>query len=198
MMIPFNTIPVLPRIQTLLYGLLALLALHMANSPVHAKEALDPYVKGVQLQGQGRMTVWGFDVYDARLYVGDQRGQSGFALDINYLRSLKGSDITKSTIDEMQRLGVSEASRSAWEKKLDGIFPNVVSGSSLTAIHVPGRGTVFLHNGKPAGEIAGDDFAKAFFSIWLDPKTAAPKLRTALIGQACAPFIIAPTCETPR
>ena len=198
MMIPFNTIPVLPRIQTLLYWLLALLALHMANSPVHAKEALDPYVKGVQLQGQGRMTVWGFDVYDARLYVGDQRGQSGFALDINYLRSLKGSDITKSTIDEMQRLGVGEANRSAWGKKLDGIFPDVVSGSSLTAIHVPGRGTVFLHNGKPAGEIAGDDFAKAFFSIWLDPKTAAPKLRTALIGQACAPLIIAPTCEPPR
>jgi len=198
MMIPFNTIPVLPRIQTLLYWLLALLALHMANSPVHAKEALDPYVKGVQLQGQGRMTVWGFDVYDARLYVGDQRGQSGFALDINYLRSLKGSDITKSTIDEMQRLGVGEPNRSAWGKKLDGIFPDVVSGSSLTAIHVPGRGTVFLHNGKPAGEIAGDDFAKAFFSIWLDPKTAAPKLRTALIGQACAPLIITPTCETPR
>jgi hypothetical protein len=197
-MIPLNTMLVLPRIQALLYGLLVLLALHMANSPVHAKESLDPYVKGLQLQGQGRMTFWGFDVYDARLYVADERGQSGFALDLNYLRSLKGSDITKSTIDEMQRLGVSEANRSAWGKRLEAIFPNVVSGSSLTAIHVPGRGTVFLHNGKPAGEIAGDDFAKAFFSIWLDPKTVAPKLRTALIGQACAPFIIAPTCETPR
>ena len=190
--------PVLPRIQALLYGLLVLLALHMANSPVHAKESLDPYVKGLQLQGQGRMTFWGFDVYDARLYVGDQRGQTGFALDLNYLRSLKGSDIAKRTIEEMQRLGVSEANRSAWRKKLDGIFPDVVSGSSLTAIHVPGRGTVFLHNGKPVGEIAGDDFTRAFFSIWLDPKTAAPKLRTALIGQACAPLIIAPTCEAPR
>ncbi len=198
MMIPINAMPILPRIQTLLYGLLALLVLHMANNPVHAKEVLDPYVKGAQLQGQGRMTFWGFDVYDARLYVGDQRGQSGFALDINYLRSLKGADITKSTIDEMQRLGVSEANRSAWGKRLEAIFPNVVSGSSLTAIHVPGRGTVFLHNGKPAGEIAGDDFAKAFFSIWLDPKTAAPKLRTALIGQACAPLIVAPTCEPSR
>jgi hypothetical protein len=198
MMLPLNTISELPRIQNLLFGLLALLALHMASSTVHAKEALDPYVKGLQLQGQGRMTFWGFDVYDARLYVGDQRGQSGFALDLNYLRSLKAADITKSTIDEMQRLGVSEANRSAWGKKLDGIFPNVVSGSSLTAIHIPGRGTVFLHNGKPAGEIAGDDFAKAFFSIWLDPKTAAPKLRTALIGQACAPLIVAPTCEPSR
>ena len=198
MMIPLNTMLVLPRIQNLLCGILVLLVSLIANGPVHAKESLDPYVKGLQLQGQGRMTFWGFDVYDARFYVGDQRGQSGFALDLNYLRSLKGADITKSTIDEMQRLGVSEASRSAWGKKLDGIFPDVVSGSSLTAIHVPGRGTVFLHNGKPAGEIAGDDFAKAFFSIWLDPKTAAPKLRTALIGQACPPLIVAPTCEPPR
>ena len=198
MMLPLNTMPVLPRIQALLYGLLALFVLHIANSPAQAKESFDPYVKGMQLQGQGRMTFWGFDIYDARLYVGDQRGLTGFALDLNYLRSLKGSDITKRTIDEMQRLGVGEADRSTWGKKLDGIFPDVVSGSSLTAIHVPGRGTVFLYNGKPAGEIAGDDFAKAFFSIWLDPKTAAPKLRTALIGQACAPLIVAPTCEPPR
>lgn len=198
MMILFNTLLVLTRIQSLRCGALVVLASLIAHTPVHAKEALDPYVKGVQLQGQGRMTVWGFDVYDARLYVGDQRGQSGFALDLNYLRSLKGADITKSTIDEMQRFGMSAANRIAWAKKLDVIFPDVVAGSSLTAIHVAGRGTVFLHNGKPAGEIAGDDFAKAFFSIWLDPKTAAPKLRTALIGQACAPLIISPTCEPPR
>ena len=198
MMIRLNTMQVLPRIPTFLGGALVLLASLIVSGPVHAKESLDPYVKGLQLQGQGRMTFWGFDVYDARLYVGDQRGQTGFALDLNYLRSLKGSDITKRTIEEMHRLGVGEANRSTWGKKLDAIFPDVVSGSSLTAIHVPGRGTVFLHNGKSVGEIAGDDFAKAFFSIWLDPKTAAPKLRTALIGQACAPLIVAPTCESPR
>jgi hypothetical protein len=198
MMNQFNTISVMPRMATFLCGTLVLLVSLVANGPAQAKESLDPYVKGLQLQGQGRMTFWGFDVYDARLYVGDQRGQTGFALDLNYLRSLKGSDITKRTIEEMQRLGVSEANRNTWGKKLDGIFPDVVSGSSLTAIHVPGRGTVFLHNGKSVGEIAGDDFARAFFSIWLDPKTAAPKLRTALIGQACAPLIIAPTCEPSR
>jgi hypothetical protein len=198
MMNQFNTISVLPRMATFLFGMLVLLVSLLANGPAHAKESLDPYVKGLQLQGQGRMTFWGFDVYDARLYVGDQRGQAGFALDLNYLRSLKGSDITKRTIEEMQRLGVSEANRNTWGKKLDGIFPDVVSGSSLTAIHVPGRGTVFLHNGKAVGEIAGDDFTRAFFSIWLDPKTAAPKLRTALIGQACAPLIVAPTCEPSR
>lgn len=194
----FAPFPVAQRTRIFILGTLFLAVTLLALTPAHAKEALDPYVKGLQLQGQGRMTFWGFDVYDARLYVTDQRGQAGFALDLNYLRSLKGADISKRTVEEMQRLGVSEANRSAWGKRLDVLFPDVVSGSSLTAVYVPGRGTVFLNNGKPTGEIAGDDFAKAFFSIWLDPKTTAPKLRTALIGQACPPAILAPTCEPPR
>ena len=186
------------RTRIFIVGILFLAVTLLALNPAHAKEALDPYVKGLQLQGQGRLTFWGFDVYDARLYVADQRGQTGFALDLNYLRSLKGTDISRRTVEEMQRLGVSEVDRNAWEKKLDVIFPDVVPGSSLSAIYVPGRGTVFLYNGKLRGEMVGDEFAKAFFSIWLDPKTTVPKLRTALIGQACAPFILAPTCETPR
>lgn len=187
-----------PRTRIFILGVLFLSATLLALTPAHSKEALDPYVKGLQLQGQGRLTFWGFDVYDARLYVADQRGQTGFALDLNYLRSLKGTDISRRTVEEMQRLGVSEVDRNAWGKKLDVIFPDVVPGSSLSAIYVPGRGTVFLYNGKLRGEMVGDEFAKAFFSIWLDPKTTVPKLRTALIGQACAPFILAPTCETPR
>lgn len=169
-----------------------------ANSPERTKDLIEPYVRGINLQGQGRMTFWGFDVYDARYYRADQRGQNGFALELNYLRSFKGADITKRTIEEMERLGVSESKRQLWAKNLDAIFPDVVSGTSLTAIHVPERGTVFLHNGKPVGEIAGDEFAKSFFAIWLDARTTAPKLRTALIGQACPPLIVSPTCEPSR
>ena len=186
------------RIACFVVGALFVMAPLQANSPERTKALIEPYLKGAQLQGQGRMTFWGFDVYDARLYLTEQRGQNGIALDLSYLRSLKGTDITKRTLEEMERLGVSESNRSAWGKQLNAIFPDVVSGSALTAIQIPGRGTVFLHNGKPVGEIAGDDFAKAFFAIWLDPKTAAPKLRAALIGQACAPLIVAPTCESPR
>jgi len=193
-----HSFPLTQRARAVILGMLFLAATLLLIAPAQAKEALDPYVKGLQLQGQGRLTFWGFDVYDARLYVADQRGQAGFALDLNYLRALKGTDISKRTMEEMQRLGISEVDRNAWEKKLDVIFPDVLPGSSLTAIYVPGRGTVFLYNGKLRGEMVGEEFAKAFFSIWLDPKTTVPKLRTALIGQACAPAILAPTCETPK
>lgn len=186
------------RIAFFVASALFVMAPLQANSPERTKALIEPYLKGVQLQGQGRMTFWGFDVYDARLYVDDQRGQAGFALDLNYLRSLKGTDISKRTVEEMQRLGVAEVDRNAWGKKLDVIFPDVVPGSSLTGIYMPGRGTVFLYNGKLRGEMVGEEFAKAFFSIWLDPRTTAPQLRTALIGQACAPLIVAPTCESPR
>lgn len=193
-----HSFPLTQRARAVILGMLFLAATPLLITPAQAKEALDPYVKGLQLQGQGRLTFWGFDVYDARLYVADQRGQAGFALDLNYLRALKGTDISKRTMEEMQRLGISEVDRNAWGKKLDVIFPDVIPGSSLTAIYVPGRGTVFLYNGKLRGEMDGEEFAKAFFSIWLDPKTSVPKLRTALIGQACAPAILAPTCETPK
>jgi hypothetical protein len=40
-------------------------------------------------------------------------------------------------------------------------------------------------NGTAKGTINGDDFAKAFFSIWLGANTPNPALKRGLIGGAC-------------
>jgi hypothetical protein len=48
---------------------------------------------------------------------------------------------------------------------------------------VPGFGARFWRNGAPLGEVADPAFSRAFFSIWLDPRTSAPELRAALLGQ---------------
>jgi hypothetical protein len=56
---------------------------------------------------------------------------------------------------------------------------------------------MFLHNGKLVGDISGDAFAKAFFGIWLDERTSAPKLRSALIATRCPPALIAANCPNP-
>lgn len=46
-------------------------------------------------------------------------------------------------------------------------------------------GTVrFYLDGKALAEVADDDFARAFFGIWLDPASSAPKLRAALLRNA--------------
>jgi hypothetical protein len=44
----------------------------------------------------------------------------------------------------------------------------------------------FFHNGRPIGSIANVRLKRAFFAIWLDPRTSAPDLRNRLIGTTSA------------
>ncbi|MEO0047948.1 MAG: hypothetical protein RLZZ410_907 [Pseudomonadota bacterium] len=150
------------------------------------------YMSGAKVQGQGRMTYWGFDLYDAKLL--QLNNSSGYALRIDYLKNFKSDDLREQTIKEMTQLGVPEESRSKWSKDLKGIFPNIAIGNSLTAIYQPKVGTIFLHNEKYIGQMAGDDFSRAFFAIWLDPRTSAPELRSQLLSQDCTPKFISSKC----
>jgi hypothetical protein len=181
----------------LLSLLIGLSPMGWANSPPAGKSPVYRYLETATLQGQGRLTFWGFDVYDARYYVADPKGQNGFALEIQYIRSFKGNDLAKRTIDEMSRQGVSEKQRALWLQSLEKIFPDIASGDTLIGLHLPDKGTMFLHNGKVIGDVPGDAFAKAFFGIWLDERTSAPKLRTALIATRCPPALIAANCPNP-
>ena len=102
--------------------------------------------------------------------------------------------IAKSSADEMKKLGVPDTKAQAWEKQLATFMPNVESGQNLTAIYAPNQGTTFYFEGKPLAQIPGTDFSKAFFGIWLDPKTSAPKLREQLLGQNCPPPLFQEAC----
>lgn len=150
------------------------------------------FMSGAKVQGQGRMTYWGFDLYDAKLF--QLNNSSSYALRIDYLKNFKSDDLREQTIKEMTQLGVPEESRRKWSKDLKDIFPNIATGNSLTAIYQPKVGTIFLHNEKYIGQISGDDFSKAFFSIWLDPRTSAPQLRSQLLSQDCTPKFISSKC----
>ena len=161
-------------------------------NPSH--DTLHGHLSGAKLLGQGRMTYWGFDLYDAQLFVAGNGSQTGLALKINYLRNFKGDALREQTMKEMRQLGVSDENRQKWSISLEKIFPNIAPGHSLTAIYRPQRGTLFLHNGQVVGEVPGDDFSKSFFGIWLDPRTSAPQLRTQLLSQGCTPSFINQQC----
>lgn len=160
-----------------------------ANPSIQYSENL---MSDAKVQGQGRMTYWGFDLYDAKLL--QLNNSSGYALRIDYLKNFKSDDLREQTIKEMTQLGVPEENRKKWSNGLKDIFPNIATGNSLTAIYRPKVGTIFLHNEKYIGQMAGDDFSKAFFSIWLDPRTSAPQLRTQLLSQDCTPKFISSKC----
>jgi hypothetical protein len=144
-----------------------------------------PHIKSMmgqtQLQGLGRLNFWGFHVYDANLYRGSAKDSEEFALDLRYQKSFSGEAIAKRTVEEMKNLGVAEVQASAW-------------GKELASIYIPKQGTSFFYEGKKISQIQGADFAKAFFGIWLDPKTSVPKLRADLLGQGCPPPIISGGC----
>jgi hypothetical protein len=139
-----------------------------------------------RMQGAGELRMYGFHLYDARLYVGPTGLSSKeltarpFALDIEYSMAQRGRE-------QMDDLKVaSKAQTAEWERQLTKIFPDVQAGDHVIGIFVPDQGTTFYADDKVIGTIPGDDFARAFFSIWFDPKTSAPGLRNELLAEGAA------------
>lgn len=144
------------------------------------------------LSGQATMTFWGLKVYRASLwvapgFVGAAYDQSAFALELAYLRDLKGADIASRSLTEMRRQGAIDAQQEArWENRMRDLFPDVKSGDSITGVNQPGKGALFLSNGRVLGEISDPEFARLFFGIWLAPQTSEPQLRRNLLARARA------------
>jgi glycine cleavage system H lipoate-binding protein len=135
--------------------------------------------------GSGEFRYWGFLVYDATLWSPQGEYQPGgpFALSLRYARDVSREDIVEASIDQMRDLGLPVSRHPEWKAKLDQVMASVKSGDTLTGVYTPGQGAVFFHNDKLTGQV-NEQLAKAFFAIWLDPKTTEPKLRQALLGKS--------------
>ncbi|ALK90233.1 hypothetical protein L63ED372_03035 [Limnohabitans sp. 63ED37-2] len=134
-----------------------------------------------------RLRVWGFEVYDARLWtpVGFRHStytQFPFALELQYLRKLEGTAIASRSIDEMRRVGsFSDAQAQSWLTAMRELFPDVRQGERITGLNLPGVGAEFWFNGQRVGVVKDPAFARLFFGIWLDERTSEPKMRAQLL-----------------
>jgi hypothetical protein len=135
-----------------------------------------------------RLKIWGFDIYDARLWTKaafsvPQFTSQSFGLEITYLRKVEGKDIAKSSIDEMKRIGqISPEQQKAWLKAMSDTFPSVGNGDKLLGVYKPNEGAEFWINQKPLGVISDPQFAKLFFGIWLHEATSVPAIRRGWMG----------------
>ena len=145
--------------------------------------ALAPNLK---VQGGGELTFFGISIY-AGYYWSPTRGwtQDGpFALDLHYHRALDGARIAERSLSEIAKLGYGTAEqRARWGDEMRRMFPDVRRGDRLTGVNLPGGVVRYFHNGKSIGEIADPGFARAFFGIWLDPKTSEVDFRQLLLGE---------------
>ena len=141
-----------------------------------------------RLSGTARLRVWGFEVYDAQLWVtpsfrASQFAQHPLALSLRYLRALKGAAIAERSLKEMQGIQpIPEAQAAQWLTAMMQTFPDVQAGDRLTGLHQPGVGARFWLNGQPTGAIADARFGPAFFGIWLAEATSEPSLRRQLLA----------------
>lgn len=147
----------------------------MAHSlPRLAAEGLRPW-------GSGEFRHFGFLVYEAELWAGDDPLNPPLALALTYRRRLSGKAIAASSVAEMRRLGaVDDATLARWGEALERLFPDVGPGDRLIGHH-DGRRARFLFNERELGSVDEPGFADRFFAIWLSPETRAPALRRALL-----------------
>jgi len=140
------------------------------------------------LAGRGRLTFWGFEVYDAALWTergfrANQFASQPFVLELTYQRNFVGDEISRVSLKEMRRHGEFDAAQAErWQTQLTAALPDVRRGDRLAGVHRPGQGVSFFHNGRLTGEVADATFARLFFAIWLGEATSAPELRQALIA----------------
>jgi hypothetical protein len=135
------------------------------------------------------LTWLGLKVYDAHVWTGPsgvdpaQWKSQPFALELHYLRALKGKLIAERSLTEIEKLGIgSAAQRTEWLEAMMRIFPDVNKHDRLVGVHRPGKGIVFLHNEKVIGKVDDALFGDAFFAIWFDAKTSAPAVRQTLFA----------------
>ncbi len=147
--------------------------------PAFAAEPAAP-VRGLRRWGQGEFRRFGFLVYEATLWGGDDPARPPLALRLDYRRNIAGSAIAEASVKEMRQLGADEALLRRWGPEMARLFPDVKPGDHIVGVYRP-EGASFLFNGRPLGEIPEPEFARRFFGIWLDPRTSAPDLRAALL-----------------
>jgi hypothetical protein len=159
-----------------------------AGLPFQARLPAAVVAAGGELRrlGSGTMRWFGLHVYDAVLWVRGSQWEPDdtFALDIVYAREVAGKALAESSIGEMKRVGFNdEAQHARWLAAMIRVFPNVARGDRLVALHQTGAGTSFFGQDRALGSIDDPAFARAFFAIWLDPKTREPELRARLLGR---------------
>ena len=154
-----------------------------------SREALQPrptllaVLRTPRLLGQHRLTYWGFEVYDARLWANAPFAAQDWAkqllvIELRYLRDFKGADLAQRSIDEMQgQRPLSAAQLQTWSATLQALMPNVRAGEHITGIYSPDKGMQLLHQDRLLGELRDAEFAQRFLGIWLAAESSQRQLR---------------------
>jgi len=144
---------------------------------------------GAREVGAGELRLFGFRIYSARLWSPGRplAADTPFALELTYHRAISRDELVEASVEEIRRLSgsaVSAAQLAQWQAQMHLAFVDVEPGARITGVFLPGLGARFYVGPQLQHEVRDGDFARAFFAIWLDPRTRNPELREQLLGVA--------------
>lgn len=170
-----------------------LLSANLSSAAEFRAPPLPPAVTSIapnlEAKGGGEMTFMMLPVYGASFYCVERARcswspEQPFALQLVYHRSLVGAKIADRSVQEIAKVGYGTPDqRTRWGAQMKAIFPDVVDGDRIVGLNLPQSGARFFYNGRAIGDIPDREFAKAFFAIWLDPRTSEPALRKKLLSE---------------
>lgn len=104
---------------------------------------------------------------------------------LHFVRSVGAKDLKEAWTEGFARNAQAQLpALEARIAKLNSWMTDVKSGQRLTFIRRPGKGVEIDVNGAVKGTIEGEDFARAFLSIWLGVPPN-PDLKSGLLGGDC-------------
>jgi hypothetical protein len=144
--------------------------------------------------GLRQATAFKVNVYVAALYVAKTSNDPSALLGSNapsemilqFVRNVGADDLRKAWSEGFEKNAKDQLP--ALKERiamLNGWMSDVKTGERVTFIHKPGAGLQVDVNGAVKGTIKGDDFAKAFLSIWLGADPPNPEIKAGLLGGAC-------------
>jgi len=105
-------------------------------------------------------------------------------LEFEYFWSIPGPEFGKAA-EPILRRNAGERVVASLRERIDRMnrhYRDIKPGDRYVLTYVPGRGTELSLNGTPLVTIEGDDFAGAYFAIWLGPEPIDRELKDKLLG----------------
>lgn len=143
--------------------------------------------------GVRKATFLKIGVYVAALYVAKPQRDAAALIDsdtpqelvLHFVRNVDAADMRKAFLEAFERAHTNTSSMQERIVKLNGWMTDLKTGQRLTFLRLPHAGVQVSIDGLSRGTIEGDDFAKAFVSIWLGAQPPNSELKSGLLGGEC-------------
>jgi hypothetical protein len=175
---------------------LPLAAAAKTRDGVTLPDAIELGGKSLVLNGLGirEATVFNVHVYVAGLYVTAASSDASAILDADEPKQITmrfKRDVEREKLVDAFHEGFEKFAGEAAAKALDvraaplyAALADVKAGQEIRLAYVPGTGTTLAVDGKVSRPIAGADFGRAAFGIYLGPKPPNSSLKDGLLGKS--------------